>query len=417
MANSLTSQDLQHGIDFTILATGTGSELNQLVDVATPVAGASAEKGVGLVITTTDTSANTPDVPNPAQSTDFNKWARYIWKRNPYVTAASQKPTLYGWNVNAVNEDATLLHWWDTSADLTQLDTDVATALTNSESANDTANAANTIATTALTTANTANATATAAATTAASAQTTANTAATSAATAATTAATASTQATTANGAAAAAQTTATAANTVANNALNGLVAKRSVKYDIAGTYSWVCPAGVTSVTTKLLGAGGGGGYGNSPTPIGSGGGSGEFVQLIGFVVVPGTAYPVVVGAGGAGASSGTSFIGVDGGDTTFNGVSGIAKGGKGAPLDTGPGAGGTGGVGTTLFDGLPGIASTGSGNGGAGGDSVQGSYGGQTSSAAAGKNAGGKGAGGGGASVAFGSGGTGGRGEVELLW
>lgn len=167
------------------------------------------------------------------------------------------------------------------------------------------------------------------------------------------------------------------------------------------GTYTWVCPPGVTRVYVYAYG-GGGGGYdtdvagANQGAP---GGGGGAYAE--GSVpVTPGTTYTITVGAGGPiGAPGGT------GGDSSFVGDSGnqiLAKGGSGgltpgqgsgtagiggqASASTGtvkhsggnspdgisgPGQGGNGGgaSGNQLADGNPGhTAAGGGGDGGAGG-------------------------------------------------
>jgi len=66
-----------------------------------------------------------------------------------------------------------------------------------------------------------------------------------------------------------------------------------SQSYTTAGSYSWVVPAGVTSVSVLVIG--GGGGAGNSS----SGGAGGGLAYRNSITVVPGTSLSVVVGAGG----------------------------------------------------------------------------------------------------------------------
>ena len=57
--------------------------------------------------------------------------------------------------------------------------------------------------------------------------------------------------------------------------------------YTTAGTYTWVAPAGVTSVSAVAIGGGGSG------TSLGSGGGGGlRYVNN--YTVTPGSGYPVV---------------------------------------------------------------------------------------------------------------------------
>lgn len=142
--------------------------------------------------------------------------------------------------------------------------------------------------------------------------------------------------------------------------------------YTTAGTYTWVCPAGVTSVNVVCIG-GGAGGSGSS------GGGGGALAYSNNLTVVPGTSYTVVVGAGGA--------VGAAGGQSYFNTTATVrANGGTHA------GAGGTVGAGS---GGAGGASGSGVAGGGAGGYSGTGGAGGGASPAAGG--AGGGGAGGGG--------------------
>lgn len=144
------------------------------------------------------------------------------------------------------------------------------------------------------------------------------------------------------------------------------------------GTYSWVAPAGVTSVSVVCVGAGGGGG-GNS----GQGGGLGWKNNI---TVVPGQSYTVVVGAGGFGTWFGTSGTGGTSyfiSDTTVAGKGGqgngaatvggegtyVGDGGGNAGSGAGGGAGGYTGNGGTIGSNYPsGPGSDGSGGGGAGG-------------------------------------------------
>lgn len=122
--------------------------------------------------------------------------------------------------------------------------------------------------------------------------------------------------------------------------------------YSTAGTFSWVCPAGVTKVRAKIWGGGGGGG--GSGTAAGSAatsaGGAGYAEKVLD--VVPGTSYAVVVGAGGtAGPGGGSPAAGGTGGTSSFGGVLSAT--------------GGTGGV---AANGAPQTA-TGAGGAGSGGD------------------------------------------------
>ena len=60
-------------------------------------------------------------------------------------------------------------------------------------------------------------------------------------------------------------------------------------EYTTAGTYTWVCPAGVTSVSVVCIGGGGtGGAYGGS---------GGSLAYKNNITVSPGTSYTIIVGA------------------------------------------------------------------------------------------------------------------------
>lgn len=122
-----------------------------------------------------------------------------------------------------------------------------------------------------------------------------------------------------------------------------------------AGAENFVVPAGVTCIRVQLWGGGGGGG-GQSLGSNGAGGGGGGGGYSEGYVtVVPGATISYTVGAagaGGAGANAGTA-----GGNTTWNGGSGVATGltatggaggAKGGKASTG-GAGGTGSQGGSV--------------------------------------------------------------------
>ena len=74
--------------------------------------------------------------------------------------------------------------------------------------------------------------------------------------------------------------------------------------YDTPGTYTWVCPTGVTSVCAVAIGAGGTG-YTNG----GPGGSGGALSYRNNITVVPGNSYTVVVGSASTTSSSGTSYF------------------------------------------------------------------------------------------------------------
>jgi len=155
--------------------------------------------------------------------------------------------------------------------------------------------------------------------------------------------------------------------------------------YTTAGTYSWVAPAGVTSVAVVAVGGGGTGWYsGGGPCfnfTAGAGGGLGyKNAQT----VTPGTSYTVAVGAAGCYpyGSGGTSyFIST----CVVRGGGGSGSGGAGGTY-TGTG-GGNGGAGQTQFlqGGVGGAGAGGySGSGGIGG------YGGAGSASGSGGGGGG---------------------------
>lgn len=343
MATQPPVQDLLRGIDFTALASISGVSLNVGIDATMPNI-IDTTNGVAFVLTTTDTALGVPNVPNPEQAVNYNKWRMYLWNRIPFVTATSKNPTLYSWNPSS-NSDVILLKWLTTQINLDILTAQVATntadiatvTATAAQASSDAANALNnsTAAQTAATNAVNTAATASANATTANTAATAANTlAGTANATAAAAGASAATGITNAAAALAAAQVAQNLATTTVHRAI----------YDVAGTYNWICPVGVILLTKiKLWASGGGGGSGSGATV--GGGGSGQYVEKNNYVVVPGNLYPIVVGAGGA--------AGTDGNDSTFNTAVAVAKAGKGGGLAVG--AGGTGGTGDMIFNGYPG--------------------------------------------------------------
>jgi hypothetical protein len=133
-------------------------------------------------------------------------------------------------------------------------------------------------------------------------------------------------------------------------------------------TSVWTAPPGVTHVLVEAWGAGGAGGASapvNRGGGAGGGGGAGSYQRVV-VPVVPGTTYDLVVGDGGQPDPSG----GGDGRDTQLrDATTGTVlltvrpgQAGRLAPVDSGAGAGGSGGrAGTTLGIGRDG------GDGGAG--------------------------------------------------
>ncbi len=125
--------------------------------------------------------------------------------------------------------------------------------------------------------------------------------------------------------------------------------------YAIPGTYTWVCPAGVTSVSVVCVGGGGGG---SSRGSYATGGGGGALAYINNYAVTPGTSYTVVVGVGGTAAynvefSTPTQVQATAGGTSSFRNTSTCAAGG---------GAGGLGLTGDTYNPVAGGVVIAGTG-------------------------------------------------------
>ena len=173
--------------------------------------------------------------------------------------------------------------------------------------------------------------------------------------------------------------------------------------YTTAGTYEWVCPAGVTSVSVVCVGGGGGGGAQN---PIHAGGGGGlSYVNNIS--VIPGTSYTVTVGEGGSYGSSG------NGANSSFSNLC-VAGGGRSG--DSGSSSGGSPIIGTGGFGGSGGRGGTGSQGAGGGGAAGYSGNGGNGSIGANAATAGSGGGGGGAIGYTGGSGSGSGGGGVGIL-
>lgn len=162
-----------------------------------------------------------------------------------------------------------------------------------------------------------------------------------------------------------------------------------SALYALPGTYSWIAPTGVTSVSALAIGGGAGGnGY-----PSSQGGGGGGLGYINNVAVTPGTAYTVVVGSGGTGGVS-PFGNGTSGGTSSFINTSTVAGGGG---LAGGGGAGGFTGTGGGTGGGGGSSSGGGGGGGGAGGYAGNGGAGGSGTTTTS-RNNGLAGAGGGGA-------------------
>jgi len=155
-----------------------------------------------------------------------------------------------------------------------------------------------------------------------------------------------------------------------------------SQSYTTPGTYSWVAPAGVTSVSVVAVGAGG---NGNTPNCGNRGGGGGALAYKNNISVTPGNSYTVIVGApqtcvttgysgfNGSCVKAGSGSWGMSG---THQGAgqvlsgTGYAGGSTGGSWSGGGGAGGYSGAGGTAGYSYAINPTSGAGGGGAGGGS-----------------------------------------------
>lgn len=169
------------------------------------------------------------------------------------------------------------------------------------------------------------------------------------------------------------------------------------------GTYTWICPDGVSSVSAVCVGAGGGG-YSSWANSAGSGGGLGWKNNI---PVAPGNSYTVVVGTGGIkNVSAGGNSYFID-----LSTVAGYGGGNASAGAYTsGPNSNSTYGGGWQGDGGGAGGYANYTGGGGAGG--YAGTGGGSQSDAAASSGAG---AGGGYYSSTYGTGAGGGVGVYGI--
>ena len=154
-----------------------------------------------------------------------------------------------------------------------------------------------------------------------------------------------------------------TSACSAASNSITAQ-AVGSASYTTPGTYSWVAPTGVTSVSVVAVG---GGGDGSSPNSGGGGGGLGYKNNI---AVTPGNSYTVVVGP--QENATGSYFINtstVNGkGTTTSTGGTYVGDGGGNGGTGNGGGGGAGGYSGNGGTGGAPGSpAGAGSGGGGGG--------------------------------------------------
>lgn len=175
-----------------------------------------------------------------------------------------------------------------------------------------------------------------------------------------------------------------------------------SQSYTTAGTYSWVAPAGVTSVSVVAVGGGGGGG--GASCGGGGGGGGGGLAYKNNISVTPGNTYSVVVGVAG---TAGTSSVnGGTGGTSSFNSTCVSATGGTGGyrfNLQTNaPGGTATNGTGFTGGQGTRNINTCRQVGGGGGGAAGYSGNGGDGNTPGATSGFAGSGGGGGGGAVGY---------------
>jgi hypothetical protein len=116
----------------------------------------------------------------------------------------------------------------------------------------------------------------------------------------------------------------------------------------ISNSYSdyWICPTGVSKAEVLVLAGGGGGGTANASSGYGGGGGAGGLLYHQSFPLVPGYAYNVTPGLGGAASTNGTNGVFSQNAGTIILTAVG---GGAGASTHLSAGsAGGSGGGGST---------------------------------------------------------------------
>lgn len=128
--------------------------------------------------------------------------------------------------------------------------------------------------------------------------------------------------------------------------------------FTATGANTYTPTAGVSNAFVELWGAGGGGSSSNSALIFGSGGGAGAYSAS--FVAVSG-AVSISIGAGGDGRLANNGTAGTDGGDTTYNTTTIVAKGGTHAPAGNSNGSGGAAasGTGTIKINGGDGNVNT----------------------------------------------------------
>ena len=204
------------------------------------------------------------------------------------------------------------------------------------------------------------------------------------------------------------------ASGSLATTAFVSMAVQRNrAAWGSGGTYSWICPAGVSIILVRAWAAGGSGGNAASGYPGGGGGGGGYIEVLIG--VTGGSTYALQIGSGTSGSTT-----------TSFDQRVVMSGGGNGQP--GGGGQSGSGGVpGAPISSNINSVASIGVSGGQPGyqlgGISIGGaggaSYGVQGATASIGGASGVAGTwpGGGGSGGATGNAGRGADGFISIEW
>lgn len=130
----MTAQDFTTGVDFTGIPSPEAADFNNGIELAVPAKGVDETVGHALILTTTDSASDIPDVPDPTVSADFTKWKRYQWNRRPFAGETDKRIKCYQWNDDAVS-DVTYLKWLETFVDTAQADSDAANALATANNA------------------------------------------------------------------------------------------------------------------------------------------------------------------------------------------------------------------------------------------------------------------------------------------
>jgi len=149
------------------------------------------------------------------------------------------------------------------------------------------------------------------------------------------------------------------------NSFLVGSLPGGQEAFTTAGTYSWTCPTGVSSVSVVCVGSGGSAVNWSSEGIAGGGGGALAYINN--YAVTPGNSYTVIVGTAGSnsafGGSLGSAPVEAEGGKpsstpysggiggavvagTGYSGGNGAAVGGASSVRSGGGGAGGYAGAG-----------------------------------------------------------------------